>query len=219
MFCSLDRVDLAYVGDDGRLRWLQSDHRRPAQIEAEAELSLLFALIRLIDPRRSFPADAASPVLEYRCQHMPPAFLRAAIASAGAELWVDAAVPYTDPVPDPETLARLAFTALAARIAGERGLARDRDGLATLERTLPVVDPEGDELAYWRTVVQLAAFTGEVLRATTSGEWHLHPDAGVLPFVLITDDGTLYDPLAAALALINGETPQALTALVPDAPA
>ena len=43
MYSSLDSVDLVYTAPDGRTRWLQTDHRRPAQIEAEPELSLIYA--------------------------------------------------------------------------------------------------------------------------------------------------------------------------------
>ncbi|HEY0132988.1 MAG TPA: hypothetical protein VGB85_02875, partial [Nannocystis sp.] len=134
VFSSLDRVDLVYTGPDGRVRWLQSDHRRPAQIESEAELSLIFALLRLTDPRRDFPEGEPSPVLEYRCQHMPPAFLRAAIAAAGAELVVDGPVPFEDVAPDPALLLRLGLAALADRVARERELACDLAGLEQLER-------------------------------------------------------------------------------------
>jgi hypothetical protein len=214
VFSSLDSVDLVYTGPDGRVRWLQSDHRRPAQIEAEAEMSLLFALIRLTDPRRSFPADAPPPVLEYRCQHMPPMFLRAAIAGAGAELYVDGPVDFAAPAPDPEALAGLAFAALAARVEGERGVARDLDGLARLEREQPTLDLATDEVAYWRAVVGLAAVTGEVLRARIGGQWRLHADAGTFPLVLIADGRAPLDPLGAAIDLVDGADPRALTALV-----
>ncbi len=217
MFSSLDRVDLVYAGPDGRVRWLQSDHRRPAQIEAEAELSLLFAVIRLSDPRRDFPSECEPPVLEYRCQHMPPEFLRAAIAGAGAELVVDAPVPHDGIAPDPESLARLAFTALAARVARERGVPCDLAGLARLEREQPTLthdaeppDDDGahahDEVTYWRAVVQLAAFAGEVLRTTLGGAWHLDlgEQAGVLPFVFIVAEEPAIDLLAAAMDRVEG---------------
>ena len=63
MFSSLDRVDIVYTDLEGRDHWLQSDHRSPDAIAAEAELSLLFALIRLLNPPRDFPEDEPEPVL------------------------------------------------------------------------------------------------------------------------------------------------------------
>ena len=205
MFSSLDRVDLVYTGPDGRVRWLQSDHRRPAQIESEAELSLIFALIRLLDPRRDFPEGDEQPVLEYRCQHTPPAFLRTAIAAAGAELVVDGPVPFEGVAPDPGLLLRLALAALADRVARERAVACDLAGLAQLEREQPTRGRDTDEVAYWRAVVQLASFTGEVLRARLGGDWCLRggDEAGVVPAMFVVDAVTI-DVFAAAIDRVEG---------------
>lgn len=218
MFSSLDRVDIAYTDPEGRTRWLQSDHRRPAEIEAEAELSLLFALIRVLNPRRDFPDDEPEPVLEYRCQHPPPGFIAAAVAGAGAELVVDGPVPYREDAPDPEVLADLGFAALAARVAGERGVACDPDGLRSLAQQQPRLALEDDEIAHWRAVLSLAAVAGEVLRARAGGRWALHPRAGVLPFVFLLGPeraSVVVDPLGAAIDhLENGADALQLTALI-----
>jgi len=216
VFSSLDRVDLVYTAPDGRTRWLQSDHRRPAEVEAEAELSLIFALIRLLDPRRDFPPDGDPPVLEYRCQHMPPTSLCVAIASAGAVLFVDAPVPFDGVAPDPEGLARLAFAALATRVAHACGLACDLAGLAQLERDQPTLAQDTDEVSYWRAVVQLAAFTGEVLRTHAGGRWILNvgADAGVFPFMFAVHEHGALDLFAAAIDLVAGDAAVELSALV-----
>lgn len=216
MFSSLDRVDLVYTAADGRTRWLQSDHRRPAEVEAEAELSLLFALIRLLDPRRDFPSDGDPPVLEYRCQHTPPIFLRVAIASADAELFVDAPVPFDGVAPDPEGLARLAFAALATRVAQASGVPCDLPGLAQLGRDQPTLAQGTDEVSYWRAVVQLAAFTGEVLRTHAGGHWILNvgADAGVFPFMFAVHEHGVLDLFAAAIDLVEGDAGVELRARV-----
>lgn len=206
MFSSLDRVDIVYTDPDGRTRWLQSDHRRPAEIEAEAELSLLFALIRVLNPRRDFPAGDDEPVLEYRCQHRPPAFIAAAVAGAGAELVVDGPVPYLDDAPDAETLADLGFAALAARVTTEHDVGCDLDGLRALEQR-PRVTLESDEIGHWRAVLGLAAVAGEVLRARSGGRWALHPAAGALPFVFLLGPAAapiVVDPLGAAIRWTEG---------------
>ena len=216
MFSSLDRVDLVYTGPDGRTRWLQSDHRRPAEVEAEAELSLIFALIRLLDPRRDFPPDGDPPVLEYRCQHMPPTFLRVAIASAGAELFVDAPVPFDGVAPDPGGLARLALAALADRVARAHGVACDLAGLAQLEREQPTLAPDADEVSHSRAVVQLAAFAGEILRTHAGGHWTLGvgADAGVFPFVFAVDGHAVLDLFAVAIDRVTGDEPVEILAIV-----
>lgn len=205
MFCSLDCVDLVYAGPDGRSRWLQSDHRRPAQIEAEPELSLLYAAIRLRSPRRDFPVGEPQPVLEYRCQHPPPAFLRAAIAAAGAELWTDVHLPYAGTPPELGALVRLALAALATRVARDRCLGRDLAGLAALEACQPIPH-DHDEPAHWRAAVELAAFTGQLLHAQRGGQWIFSDEPSLLSLVYQPPAAPAIDLLDLAVQRVEGDT-------------
>ena len=215
LFSSLDRVDLVYTGPDGRSRWLQTDHRRPAQIEAEPELSLIYAAIRLRSPRRDFPAGEPEPVLEYRCQHAPPAFLRAAIAAAGAELWTDVQLPYAGAPPELTAIVRLALTGLATRLARDRGLTRDLAGLAALEAGTPTVAHDADEPAHWRAAVELAAFTGQLLHAQRGGHWHLSDEHGLLGLVYQRPDTSdPLDLLDLASQRVDGDEAVSLAALL-----
>ncbi len=217
VFSSLDRVDIIYTDLEGRSHWLQSDHRSPEAIEAEAELSLLFALIRVLNPPRDFPEDEPEPVLEYRCQHLPPAFLRAAIAGGGAQLVVDDVVPYDDEPPDPEVLADLGFAALAARVLAEQGLVCDLASLQQLERQQPQITREDDEIGYWRAVLSLAAVAGELLRAEAGGRWALHPSTGTLPFnYLLGPESSpiVVNPLGKAIKLLENGLEDSLSDLV-----
>lgn len=205
MFCSLDCVDLVYTDPDGRSRWLQTDHRRPAQIEAEPELSLIYAAIRLRSPRRDFPVGEPQPVLEYRCQHPPPAFLRAAIAAAGAELWTDVHLPYAGLPPELGAIVRLALTALATRVARDRCLGRDLTGLAALEATQPIAH-DHDEPAHWRAVVELAAFTGQLLHAQRGGQWIFSDEPSLLSLVYQPPGAPTIDLLDLAIQRVEGDT-------------
>lgn len=215
MFSSLDRVDLVYTDPaGGRSRWLQTDHRRPAQVEAEPELSLVYAAIRLRSPRRDFPPELPEPVLEYRCQHAPPAFLRAAIAAAGAELWTDVHLPYAGVPPDLAAIVRLALAALATRVARDRGLTRDIGGLAHLEATSPIVAPDSDEPAHWRAAVELAAFTGQLLHARRGGQWILDDAQSLLSLAYQLPDAATLDVLDLASQRIEGDLGITLTALL-----
>ncbi|MBK7826549.1 hypothetical protein [Nannocystis sp.] len=215
MFSSLDCVDLVYTDPAGRTRWLQTDHRRPAHIEAEPELSLIYAALRLRSPRRDFPIDAPPPVLEYRCQHLPPAFLRAAIAAAGAELWTDVHHPFAGVPPDLTAIVRLALAGLATRIARDRGLGRDLAGLAQLEQATPIVLRDADELRHWRAVVELAAFAGELLRARHGGRWILDDEHAALSLAfLAADDPTPIDLIELAIQRVEGDASTSLAALV-----
>ena len=215
LFCSLDCVDLVYTAPDGRSRWLQTDHRRPAQIEAEPELSLLYAAIRLRSPRRDFPAGDVEPVLEYRCQHMPPAFLRAAIAAAGAELWTDVHHPYSGVPPDLTAIVRLGLAALATRLARDRGLPRDLAGLHALEAATPVLAHDADEPAHWRAVLELAAFTGQLLHARHGGHWRLDDEHSLLALAYQRPDQPApLDLLDLAVQRVStGDDADSLTAL------
>ncbi len=217
MFSSLDRVDIIYTDLEGRAHWLQSDHRSPEAIESEAELSLLFALIRVLNPQRDFPEDEPEPVLEYRCQHRPPDFMRAAIAGAGAHLVVDEVVPYDEEAPDPEVLADLGFAALAARVLGEHGLACDLAALQQLEQQQPKLVREDDEIAYWRAVVSLAAVAGELLRGQAGGRWALHTSTGALPFKFLLgpeSSPVVVNPLGKAIKLLEHGAEDSLCDLV-----
>ena len=217
VFSSLDRVDIIYTDLEGRSHWLQSDHRSPEAIEAEAELSLLFALIRVLNPQRDFPEDEPEPVLEYRCQHLPPTFLQAAIAGGGAQLIVDEVVQYDEELPDPEVLADLGFAALAARVLAEQGLACDLASLQQLERQQPPITREGDEIGYWRAVLSLAAVAGELLRAEAGGRWALHASTGALPFKFLLGPESspiVVNPLGKAIKLLENGAEDSLYDLV-----
>ena len=213
LFSSLDCVDLVYTDPAGRTRWLQTDHRRPAQIEAEPELSLIYAAIRLRAPRRDFPAHDPPPVLEYRCQHPPPAFLRAAIAAAGAELWTSVHHPYAEVPPDLTAIVRLALAGLAARVARDRGLTRDLAGLAQLELTTPIVLRDADEPRHWRAVVELAAFAGELVHARRGGRWILDDEHAALSLAFVVAD-TPIDLLDLAIQRVEGDASTSLATVV-----
>lgn len=215
MFSSLDRVDLVSTDPaGGRSRWLQTDHRRPAQIEAEPELSLVYAAIRLRSPRRDFPPQLPEPVLEYRCQHAPPAFLRAAIAAAGAELWTDRHLPHVGVPPDLAAIVRLALAALATRVARDRNLPRDPTGLARLEATTGAIASDTDEPAHWRAAVELAAFTGQLLHAQRGGQWILDDAPSLLSLAYQLPDHTTLDLLDLASQRVEGDQGITLTTLL-----
>lgn len=85
MFSSLDRADIQLeAGPDGQQRFVQTDHRRAAEIEQEPELSIIFALVRIMNPKRIAEAGSPEPIVFYSAQELPPEFLSQAIHAAGA---------------------------------------------------------------------------------------------------------------------------------------
>jgi hypothetical protein len=191
VFSSLDRVDIVLgPGPDGRPQYVQTDHRTAEEIEREPELSALFALVRVLNPKRMAEAGSPEPVVIYAAQERLPAFLRRAIHAAGGRLVIgDILQPEADE-DEPAALEKVVesvFTNLARAVAAEHETSLTLDGLQEVERALAEVagDPEEDEVAYWSAVVKLGCFGGEVIRSSNGGRWKV-TDSGSLPFALST---------------------------------
>ncbi len=215
MFSSLDRVDIVLKkGPDGRLTFVQTDHRSAEEIEREPELSVLFALVRVLNPRRMAEPGGPEPVVIYTSMERPPEFLHRAIRAAGGLLSVG---PGSDPEQEPaegrpplQPIVEEAFADLARAVAAGHGVELTPAGLEEVERieAARAGDPEDDEIGYWSAVVKLGAFAGEVVRAANGGRWAV-VDSGSLPFALTTtyqgQEATV-NPLGKAIKrFANGE--------------
>jgi hypothetical protein len=118
MYASLDRVDIVAQRDDGRKEYWQTDHRTAEEIERQRALSVLFALVRILNPGRG---DEAEPVMVYSAAHPPPEFLLQALRAAGALLTVgDALEP--KPVQGSAAAAEARGAFLGRAIGAARGL-------------------------------------------------------------------------------------------------
>lgn len=191
MFTSLGSIDIVARRKDGRAEYVQTDHRTAEEIEAEAELSVVFALVRVLNPRRMAKEGEPEPVVIYHAREEPPAFLRQAIAAAGGRLTfgnapVDA-VPDVEAAPPLAEVLASAFAALARRTAEEHEVELTQEGLEVVEAALAETagDPEEDEYEYWSAVLRLGGFGGEIIRASNGGHW-AYSDSGTLPMVLET---------------------------------
>lgn len=208
-------------GASGRPQYVQTDHRTPEEIEQEPELSVLFALVRVLNPKRMGEAGSPEPLVTYSAQHRPPEFLQRAIRAAGGLVTVGTS---TEPEPDEgsapglEEVVGSAFARLAQAVASEHQVAPTPEGLETVERALAAGagDPEEDPLAYWSAVVKLGCFGGELIRASNGGRWMV-AGSGSLPFALSTSfrgRQATVNPLGKAIKrFANGEE-DSLTALV-----
>lgn len=114
------------------------------------------------------------------------------VASTGAELEVDGDAFDLAHVATsaPADLADDAFAALGRRVLERHGLTATEEGLAALERRIDgAPTEEEDEIGYWTAVAELAAVTGEVIRATIGGRWvddeHAYAD---IPFLFRAGD-------------------------------
>jgi hypothetical protein len=180
VFSSLDGADMIVTHAQGR-RCLQTDHRSAEEIQQQEELSTLFALTRVLGPIAKGVADE----VVYVCAEPPPEFLRRAVAVAGGKLQVQAGqvLVYEGILGQPEELADDAFRRLAHRVLRERNASLAESALEALERELlPAPDKEKEEPVYWTRVAELAAVTGELLRAKFGGRWVAAPQTATIPF-------------------------------------
>lgn len=224
MFSSLDRVDIVATGV-----YIQTDHRTANEIKQEPELSILFAVVRVLNPLRGNEDPAQNPVVVYVAREPPPAFLCQAIRAAGGQIAVDVAGEFRaapldegegegEEPPPLEVVIDAAFAGLAQRVAAEHGVELTRDGLATVEQALADVagDPEQDELTYWSSVMKLGSFGGELIRTKNGGEWRA-VDSGTLPIALATvyqgEEATV-NPLGKAIKRFANGDEDSLVGLV-----
>lgn len=213
MFSSLNRVDIVANDKDGRRLLVQTDHRTAAEIAEEPELSVAFALVRVLNPKRMTEPDEPEPTVVYSTIDPPPDFLRVTIRAAGG-LFMIGEVPTLVP-DDSEPRALLdeviqsAFGKLAVAVAKQYDLDYTPSAVARLEATFAdPPDAEEAEIEYWSAVLKLGAFSGEVIRKSIGGNW-VQTNTGTLPFALSTTfrgESATVNPLGKAIKLFeNGE--------------
>jgi hypothetical protein len=183
VYCSIDKIDLV-AQVDGKSIAVQTDHRARRDIEAEPELSTLFAMARVLNARQQLADDGqCDAAVHYKVASVPPPLLREALRAAGGVLEgkrieklgraSDAAVG---------ALADRAFSALARRAAARVGSRDLAIALRMLEdQTVAAPPARDDEVAYWTRVLELAALAGELLRAKYPGQW-VQTDRALVPF-------------------------------------
>jgi len=238
MYCELDIIDFTA----GPHRF-QTDHRTREQIEREPELSVLFALTRLLNARRHDQAMRASVLLAlvhliqrpwrkpvYVAVSDLPPFLEDAIAAAGGVVeHPDTHVRYMPPRPieTASELADRAFRALAERVRRRLAIADPTAALRALEAEIlasptpddDVVgeDEDGDgALTFWTRICELCALTGEVLRARVGGAW-IEAAHTVIPFGFACHKHVIVVPANGAHRFLNTGRPETLFRVIDQA--
>lgn len=191
MYSSLDKIDAVVKSP---LRYVQTDHRSVDEIAANPEVTTLFALTRVLNPRAHAETQGARATIVYvTAQDELPACLRDVLAVTGASHQVGGGgTPRVYPAPETTAseLADRAFRALAARVSRRVGLTDMATVLRALEAET-LADPprqDDDEAGYWTRVLELAAVTCEVVRARSGGQWEVAHHAD-LPFGFLTNLG------------------------------
>jgi len=222
MFSSLDRADIVLNPDpDGRQKYVQTDHRTCEEIEQCPEISTLFALIRILNPKRMAEIGSPDPVVLYSAQVRPPEFLRRVIHAAGGQLVIGDTFQPESNEAEPASLIEIvevAFVQLVRAVRTEYGLSLSADGLESLEKALAqkAIDPEAEEFEYWSAVLKLGSFAGEVIRESNGGRWII-TKSGSLPFSLSTrfrgEEATV-NPLGKAIKRFTNGDEDSLVTLI-----
>lgn len=231
MFLSLDRVDVQAELADGRLLWVQTDHREQEEVAANAALSTIAALVRCLNARRH-SAEGAVTVVAYNARAEPPAFLRAAVEAASGLVWVgqDAAFvkqPFVPGPVDTATVNRLvneAMDGLAEDVRARRGGFAPLSTLRAYEAELVSngFPDEENEGPFWTVILELAALTAKAIQPTNGGTWRYAPTTtGTLPFTFectFNQGPATVNPLGKALKFLRakggGDDPSALVQML-----
>jgi hypothetical protein len=227
VYSSLHKIDIVVQNKGGGPSKIlvQTDHRDAKEVAGELEISILFALARTIVPRRV--EDGKNAVVRYVCiGSLHPALAEVA-ASTGAQVESAGETVSLDGVRRRAAadIADEAFAALGKQLLARRGLAADEKGLAAFEADVagaPADPVDENEISHWTAVAELAAVTGEVLRAKYGGRWVDDPkDYADIPFMFQpARDAGLVNPVGKAIKFLKhgaAESPRQLIQLVEDA--
>lgn len=229
MYSSLDKIDLL-AERDGAPYAVQTDHRGPDEIEAEPELSVLFAMTRVHNARTHLARQGhANARVEYALPSDAPPLLREAVACTGGMFRVlgdpSTDLPSESPQPSPERaspeqaalLADRMFGELATRVLTRIGTSDLRSALRTLEAETTAEPPDRgwNEAGYFGRILELAAVCGELLRIGSGGRWVAH-DQPLIPFGfrIDGDEGVVVFPTSRAQRVIDEGPDESLFALL-----
>lgn len=164
---------------------MQSDHRARAEIEAEPELSMLFAMARVLNARSHLHESGHRDVIVHYAVHdEAPHVLREALGAVGGALERGKRIEVLGAANEllAGELADRCFVALAQRVKARVGSRDVAIALRMLEdQTFADPPRRDDEPAYWQRVLELAALAGELLRAKYLGRW-VQTDRALVPF-------------------------------------
>ena len=187
MYCSIDKIDLA-AKVDGKPIAVQTDLRSREEILDAPELSILFAMARIVNARAQLADDGhRDAAVHYVVAEEPPAMLREALAAAGGTLEradhklrlevLEGGSPHAV-----GALADRTFKDLAKRAAARVGVRDLAMALRMLEdQTYANPPARDDEISYWTRVLELSALAGELLRTKYGGRW-VQSDRALVPF-------------------------------------
>ena len=220
MYCSIDKIDLA-AKVDGKPIAVQTDLRTRAEIGDEPELSVLFAMARIVNARAQLADEGhRGAAVHYVVADDPPAVLREALVAAGGVIERGDRRLKLEPLGPGSAqavgaLADRTFTQLARRTAARVGVRDLAMALRMLEDQTYANPPDrDDEITYWSRVLELSALAGELLRAKYAGKW-IQTDRALVPFGFQLGDHAVMFPTNRAQRVVeDGESESLFKLLV-----
>lgn len=223
MYSSIQKVDVIAEGEDGALL-VQTDHRRADEIEKAPELSVLFAVARIVNARHIAVAEKlkVADIVYAAIIDTPPQFLLDAIGAAGGVLETMPGRERTrlSSDRDPVELVDHSFRALSAVVCDRLEVDEPLEAIDALEADVGGAfghEPdEENEIEYWTAVLELMAVTGEVIRARTGGSWVITEDSdkSTVPFAFKLPSGALLVPGNRAMRSLEEGAGQGMHALL-----
>jgi hypothetical protein len=226
MYTDLDKADIVTRDKEtGRAACHQTDHRELTEIESELDLSIAFALTRVLNGRRAVAKDGNPDEVDvyYVSLDTLPPQLVDAIHSAGGRVRLgagDEILAYHAPSADVETLADRALASVARQVRERLGHgAFDQELLTAVEADIAdgdvLTEDEDGKMSYWTHLIELAAVAGEVLRAEHGGRWVRPTEPmGIVPFVFELANGHQYNAGNKAHRFLDEGAEQSCTQLL-----
>lgn len=195
MYSSLGSVDIVYKQKDGTIVACQTDHRSAAEIQKEADYSVVFAIVRAETARRvldtEYPKEKRR--VEFSYEKKPPQKIIDLVASLGAESCVNL---HTVLKPkggrDIEKTLNAAMDSIGKKFAKDNSFEISVGGAQKADKLVLMLKPnaETDIIGYWKIVIGFAAFAALVLKKEMNGNWgieHGIPMAVPLKFTIRDD--------------------------------
>ena len=214
MFAELDKIDVVAKHPDGRVVYLLTEERSPADIDADGARSVVFAMARVrgivLHDIRTREGGAPPGVVAMVFDHEPPEALAVALHAVGArrsEDGVETSALRDDEPADADALLDDAMHTWAGEVARREGLTFDLEGLVAYEAALAELDPPDDDpLTWWTRLFELCAVAGEVLRARSGGHWRwTDDDVGVVRCVWVGTGDVRMSVVHRAERLLRGD--------------
>lgn len=176
-WADLDKVSVGKPRSDGRATLVIRDERATSAMLEARPLSTVIAISRVIRARAAIDGRyEGRGVVIYNCPEAPPAFLVDAVSAAGGVVFAAGRDHVNRAALATSVQLDGAFVDLATSVRRRFKVGNAGDALDVLEHHLrrrPIA--KDDPVAWWTLMFELAALTGELVRADRPARWIAMP--------------------------------------------